>query len=194
MQMGIISYQAKKDTIEMGLIDYKTDAEVPAMLITWYKDEKNNWSDPRIGLSHEDASRVGELGKIFSALDKLKGKNKNAIKDPAALIHLLQKQLGRHVFWTGSKWEIVPKNSKENQWTDPVLGLKITANDEESARIKLQKELGVTMAEHMDKMDDYVAWAKKGYKITEMKNAVSNIIPLTVYSRNAKKETQNGKA
>jgi len=187
MQMGIVSYQLnkKEDIIYMGFIDYKLkdDKTVtnPAVVVSWDLED-NTFIAPKLCNTLKGINYIDEVGRILIALEKLKAKHKDAIKNPAKLIYLLQKQNARHVHLLNDKWEIVPRTKKESLWTEPVLGLSVDEDDEDKARIKLQKDLGAAITSNMDKMDLYVKWLKEGCKLKQVKDVSDSIIPLSVYS------------
>lgn len=153
MQVGIIAHpiQTTNDGLEhvrMGLIDYKAHTfEWEQVTIEWERSPSHNaFSRPVILSVSTNVTTMASTGKILAAIARIKAEKAELFDDPANLLHVLQKQLGRHVVWDHRQGEWVKvaslkQESEGRRWEADSLDITVEAESEDAAVAKIIRKL-----------------------------------------------------
>jgi hypothetical protein len=202
MQLGIIAYpleadKAKKtESIKMGLVDYKSSDEVkePSIVLEWVRTNKADFFSPRLDIVNVDINSMRVVGSLMRSIaGSSVGKH---INDPASLLQVLQKQLGRQLVFDPrtNQFELASAvKEKTTSWhtdTNVFDGFLCTveAEDETEAKEKIIRKLSSKAAVDPEVSLNLVQWLTGGQKVERVNGADGappEVIPLSVYSRRA---------
>jgi len=203
MQFGIITNQPIKhdnglETVEMGLIDYKEISTTfsPLVVLRWTREAKKDYAEPELVEAEVSFKNMVIVGSVLKSLGRI-GEHLN---DPANLLHIIQKQLARHVVFDPRQGVFVPARSlkeTDTQWTASDSKGKVFATVEaeeaKEAKEKIIRRMSSDAATKTDAAKLLIDWLSAGQVIKRLDGvdgAPPEFAPLSVYSRRAAKKTE----
>ena len=208
MQLGIVAHAIHTDAetgqeiVQMGLIDYKAHTQNhEQVLIGWSRDKTANaFDNPVLVRVSAETETMDSTGRVLQALARIRKDKPANFSDPCNLLHILQKQLGRHVVWDHRRKEWVKvaslkQESEGRRWQADELGVIVEAESEEAAVAKIIRRLSEKAAQDTEAATALSQFILKR-AVTEL-DGVEGQAPeyeeLSVFSRRNAKKTKKAK-
>lgn len=179
MQLGIIAHapttEGRTEKIRLSLIDYKNARSDGSAAVTLHFQRKRGKEYSFVTMDCNrmtTAEELSEIASILKALGNMRKKHGDKMDDPANLITVAQKQLGRQVVWNGSEWVRAAQLKGDDAMWRALIGGKefsVRAEKEDTARRRIMQSAGDDAIGDLSKATAMTEWIGDGAPVEKIK-------------------------